>query len=58
MRYDALNRLAEFNPPGEGATSYGYDAAGNRTEAGGITYTFNALEPARPNPPTGTTYQL
>ena len=41
--YDALNRLAEFNPPGEGATSYGYDKAGNRTEAGGVTGTFNAL---------------
>jgi RHS repeat-associated protein len=41
--YDALNRLAGFNPPGEGATSYGYDKAGNRTEAGGVTSTFNAL---------------
>jgi RHS repeat-associated protein len=41
--YDALNRLAEFNPPGEGATTYGYDKAGNRTEAGGVTSTFNAL---------------
>jgi RHS repeat-associated protein len=53
--YDALNRLTEFNPPGEGATSYAYDAAGNRTEAGGTTYSFNAL-----NQPTessaGTTY--
>jgi RHS repeat-associated protein len=41
--YDALNRLVAFNPPGEGATSYGYDKAGNRTEAGGVTSTFNAL---------------
>jgi len=53
--YDSLNRLTEFNPPGEGATSYGYDAAGNRTEAGSTTYSFNAL-----NQPTessaGTTY--
>jgi len=50
-----LNRLTEFNPPGEGSTAYGYDAAGNRTEAGGTTYAFNAL-----NQPTessaGTTY--
>jgi RHS repeat-associated protein len=41
--YDALNRLAEFNPPGEGATAYGYDKAGNRTEAGETTYAYNAL---------------
>jgi RHS repeat-associated protein len=44
--YDALNRLIEFNPPGEGATIYGYDGAGNRTEAGGTNYTFNALNQA------------
>jgi RHS repeat-associated protein len=53
--YDSLNRLTEFNPPGEGSTAYGYDATGNRTGAGGTTYTFNAL-----NQPTessaGTTY--
>jgi RHS repeat-associated protein len=41
--YDALNRLTEFDPPGEGATAYAYDAAGNRTQAGGATYSFNAL---------------
>jgi RHS repeat-associated protein len=41
--YDVLNRLTEFNPPGEGATGYGYDKAGNRTEAGGVTTMFNAL---------------
>ncbi|HEU5104991.1 MAG TPA: right-handed parallel beta-helix repeat-containing protein [Solirubrobacterales bacterium] len=41
--YDALNRLTQFDPPGEGSTSYGYDAAGNRTEADGVTYGFNAL---------------
>ena len=53
--YDALNRLTGFNPPGEGATSYGYDAAGNRTEAGSTTYTFNALnQPTESS--TGTTY--
>jgi RHS repeat-associated protein len=53
--YDGLNRLAEFNPPGEGSTAYAYDAAGNRTQAGATTYVFNAL-----NQPTessaGTTY--
>jgi len=53
--YDALNRLVEFNPPGEGATSYGYDAAGNRTEAGGTTYTFNALNQLTESS-TGTAY--
>jgi RHS repeat-associated protein len=41
--YDPLNRITEFNPPGEGSTSYGYDEAGNRTEAGGTVYEFNAL---------------
>jgi YD repeat-containing protein len=41
--YDKLGRLAEFNPPGEGSIAYGYDKAGNRTEAGGTTYEFNAL---------------
>ena len=41
--YDALNRLTEFDPPGESSTSYDYDAAGNRTEAGTTTYSFNAL---------------
>ena len=41
--YDALGRLTEFNPPGEGGTSYEYDKAGNRTKAGGTTYSYNAL---------------
>jgi RHS repeat-associated protein len=41
--YDKLGRLTEFNPPGEGSTAYSYDKAGNRTEAGGTTYEFNAL---------------
>jgi RHS repeat-associated protein len=53
--YDALNRLAEFNPPGEGATSYGYDEAGNRTEAGGTTYNYNALNQLTESS-DGTTY--
>ncbi len=53
--YDALNRLAEFNPPGEGATTYGYDKAGNRTEAGGTTYAFNALNQLTESS-DGTTY--
>jgi len=53
--YDALDRLTEFDPPGEGATSYGYDAAGNRTQAGATTYAFNALnQPTESS--TGTTY--
>lgn len=41
--HDDLNRLTEFNPPGEGSTAYGYDPAGNRTSAGGTTYSYNAL---------------
>jgi RHS repeat-associated protein len=53
--YDALNRLTEFNPPGEGSTTYGYDGAGNRTEAGGTTYSFNALNQLTESS-AGTTY--
>jgi RHS repeat-associated protein len=41
--YDALNRLIEFDRPGEGSTAYDYDAAGNRIEAGATTYSFNDL---------------
>jgi RHS repeat-associated protein len=53
--YDALDRLIEFDQPGEGTTTYGYDAASNRTEARGITYSFNALnQPTESS--TGTTY--
>jgi RHS repeat-associated protein len=53
--YDSLNRLTEFNPPGEGSTAYAYDAAGNRTEAGATTYAFNALnQPTEDS--TGTAY--
>ncbi len=53
--YDALNRLIEFDPPGEGSTAYGYDPAGNRTEAGGTTYSFNALNQLT-SASNGTTY--
>jgi YD repeat-containing protein len=53
--YDALNRITEFNPPGAGATTYGYDEAGNRTEAGATTYTFNALNQLT-SASDGTTY--
>jgi RHS repeat-associated protein len=53
--YDALNRLVEFNPPGEGSTSYAYDAAGNRTSAGGMTFSFNALNQLTSSS-NGTTY--
>ncbi len=38
--YDALNRLTGVSSPGLNA-SYGYDAAGNRTSAGGITFTYD-----------------
>lgn len=38
--YDALNRLTSANGPGL-AASYGYDAAGNRTTAGGVTFTYD-----------------
>jgi RHS repeat-associated protein len=53
--YDALNRLTEFDPPGEGSTAYGYDPAGNRTKAGATTYSFNALNQLT-SASDGTTY--
>jgi RHS repeat-associated protein len=53
--YDALNRLTEFNPPGEGSTAYAYDAAGNRTQAGATTYYYNALNELT-EASDGTTY--
>jgi len=53
--YDALNRLTEFNPPGEGSASYGYDKAGNRTEAGSTIYSYNALNQLTESS-EGTTY--
>ena len=39
--YDALNRLTGVNSPGFSA-SYGYDAAGNRTSASGVTFAYDA----------------
>lgn len=53
--YDALNRITEFNPPGEGSTAYGYDEAGNRTKAGATTYAYNALNQLT-SASDGTTY--
>ena len=53
--YDALGRLTEFNPPGEGSTAYGYDAASNRTSAGATTYIYNALNQLTGSS-DGTTY--
>jgi RHS repeat-associated protein len=53
--YDALNRLIEFDPPGEGSTDYDYDPAGNRTEAGATTYSFNDLNQLT-EASDGTTY--
>lgn len=41
--YDALNRLTEWDPPADPPVAYAYDAAGNRTQAGSVTSTFNAL---------------
>ena len=53
--YDALNRLIEFDPPGEGSTGYDYDPAGNRTESGATTYSFNDLNQLI-SASNGTTY--
>ncbi|MEI2672157.1 MAG: hypothetical protein V9G13_13835 [Marmoricola sp.] len=39
--YDALNRLIGVSSPGFNAT-YGYDGVGNRTSAGGVTYSYDA----------------
>lgn len=41
--YDGLNRLTQFDPPSAPVVGYGYDDAGNRTEAGSTTYSYNAL---------------
>ena len=38
--YDALNRLTGVSSPGFNAI-YGYDAAGNRTSADGVTFTYD-----------------
>jgi RHS repeat-associated protein len=53
--YDALNRLVEFDPPGEGSTGYDYDPAGNRIEVGATTYSFNDLNQLT-SASNGTTY--
>ncbi len=53
--YDVLNRITEFNPPGEGSTGYDYDEAGNRTEAGSTTYSYNVLNQLT-SASNGTTY--
>ncbi len=53
--YDPLERLTESNPPGEGADAYAYDPAGNRTEADGTTYEYNALNQLTESS-DGTTY--
>ena len=39
--YDPLNRLTGISSSGFNA-NYGYDAAGNRTSAGGVTYSYDA----------------
>jgi RHS repeat-associated protein len=41
--YDALNRLTEFDAPADPPVAYAYDPAGNRTQAGSVTSTFDAL---------------
>ncbi|HEY0718242.1 MAG TPA: LamG-like jellyroll fold domain-containing protein, partial [Streptosporangiaceae bacterium] len=41
--YDDANRLASWNN-GTTTVNYGYDGAGNRTQAGGRTYTYDARD--------------
>ena len=53
--YDALSRLTELDPPADPPVAYAYDAAGNRTEADGVTYTYNALNQLTGDS-TGTSY--
>ncbi|HEU5158949.1 MAG TPA: DNRLRE domain-containing protein, partial [Streptosporangiaceae bacterium] len=39
--YDDAGRLTSWTAPSGTATSYGWDAAGNRTQAGAATYTYD-----------------
>ncbi|MDQ1444265.1 MAG: hypothetical protein QOI20_729 [Acidimicrobiaceae bacterium] len=39
--YDLADRLVSWTPPGGAAVSYGYDAAGNRTSAAGVTSAYD-----------------
>ncbi|MEU0566884.1 RHS repeat-associated core domain-containing protein [Nonomuraea sp. NPDC005983] len=39
--YDHAGRLTSWTAPGGATTTYGWDAAGNRTKAGDKTYTFD-----------------
>ncbi|MDQ1683759.1 MAG: hypothetical protein QOC82_496 [Frankiaceae bacterium] len=40
--YDRANRLTSWLAPDTTDTTYGYDAAGNRTQAGAAAYTYDA----------------
>jgi len=39
--YDQADRLTSWTTPSGAATTYGWDNAGNRTQAGSATYTYN-----------------
>ncbi|MER6950427.1 RHS repeat-associated core domain-containing protein [Nonomuraea sp. NPDC000554] len=52
--YDHAGRLTSWTAPGGATTTYGWDAAGNRTKVGGKTYTYD--ERNRLTSGDGTTY--
>ena len=53
--YDLANRLTSWNN-GTTTVNYGYDAAGNRTQVGAKTYTYNARNQLTSDGTTGYTY--
>ncbi|WP_169454359.1 LamG-like jellyroll fold domain-containing protein [Catelliglobosispora koreensis] len=53
--YDLANRLISWSN-GSTSTAYAYDKAGNRTQAGAVTYTFNERDQLASNS-DGTTYE-
>ncbi|KAA2253340.1 RHS repeat-associated core domain-containing protein [Solihabitans fulvus] len=53
--YDQAGRLATWNN-GSSTTTYGYDAAGNRTQAGALTATYNARDQLITAGPTSYAY--
>jgi RHS repeat-associated protein len=53
--YDQADRLTSWNN-GTNTTAYGYDAAGNRTQVGAKTFTYDARDQLTSDGTTGYTY--
>jgi RHS repeat-associated protein len=54
--YDRANRLTSWLAPDTTDTTYRYDAAGNRTQAGSAVYTYDAQNRLLAGPNTSYTY--